>query len=60
MFLYGGLVWGLFPIEEKISWEGHVSGALAGILLSWWFRNEGPPKEVYQYELEEENNLEIE
>lgn len=54
VFLYGGLVWGLFPIEKHISWEGHAAGAFAGIILAWWFRTEGPPKQVYQYELDEE------
>ena len=54
VFLYGSMVWGLFPIQEHISWEGHLSGALAGIILAWWFRNEGPPKQVYQYEIDEE------
>ncbi len=54
VFLYGSMVWGLFPIKEHISWEGHLSGALAGIILAWWFRKEGPPKQVYQYEIDEE------
>lgn len=61
VFLYGGMVWGLFPIEKHISWEGHLAGALAGTILAWWFRAEGPPKQVYQYELDEviEQELEV-
>jgi membrane associated rhomboid family serine protease len=54
VFLYGGMVWGLFPIKEQMSWEGHLAGAMAGIILAWWFRQEGPPKQKYQYEIEEE------
>lgn len=54
VFLYGSMVWGVFPIKEHISWEGHLSGALAGIILAWWFREEGPPKQKYQYEIDEE------
>ena len=50
VFLYGSMVWGVFPIKEHISWEGHLSGGLAGIILAWWFRSEGPPKQKYQYE----------
>jgi len=54
VFLYGSMVWGIFPIKEHISWEGHLSGGLAGIILAWWFRSEGPPKQKYQYEIDEE------
>ena len=54
VFLYGSMVWGIFPIKEHISWEGHSSGGLAGIILAWWFRFEGPPKQKYQYEIDEE------
>lgn len=54
VFLYGSMVWGIFPIKEHISWEGHLSGGLAGIILAWWFRLEGPPKQKYQYEIDEE------
>lgn len=54
VFLYGSMIWGIFPIKEHISWEGHLSGALAGVILAWWFRNEGPPKQKYQYEIDEE------
>ena len=53
-FLYGSMVWGIFPIKEHISWEGHLSGGLAGIILAWWFRLEGPQKQKYQYEIDEE------
>ncbi len=54
VFLYGSMIWGVFPIKEHISWEGHLSGGLAGIILAWWFRSEGPPKQKYQYEIDEE------
>ena len=32
-----GMIWGLFPIIESISWEGQVSGAIAGLFLAFWF-----------------------
>ena len=57
VFLYGGMVWGIFPIKEHISWEGHLSGGLAGVILAWWFRFEGPTKQKYQYEIDEELEL---
>lgn len=34
--LYGGMFWYMFPdIEEGISWEGHLSGFIAGIILCY-------------------------
>ena len=33
-FLYGSMVWGIFPVEERISWEGHLGGAISGVLMA--------------------------
>ena len=30
----GGFIWGLFPIDPKVSWEGHIAGSIAGILIA--------------------------
>jgi membrane associated rhomboid family serine protease len=62
-FLYGGFVWAFFPtlyIGTSISWEGHLSGLLAGILLAFYFRKEGPAPPVYLFleENDEENDAE--
>lgn len=45
-FLYGGLVWNMFPYfaKETTSWEGHLSGAIAGTAAALLFRNKGPQK----------------
>jgi membrane associated rhomboid family serine protease len=34
---YGGLVWGMFPSVYRtyISWEGHLMGAAAGVLIAF-------------------------
>ncbi|MFI2741223.1 rhomboid family intramembrane serine protease [Zhouia sp. PK063] len=37
IFLYGGLMWYVFPVDETISWEGHLSGFIAGILGAMMF-----------------------
>ena len=39
-FLYGGLVWGLLPIQIGVSWEGHIAGAVAGVICAIYFREE--------------------
>lgn len=46
VFLYGSMVWGLLPIKPDVSWEGHLSGALAGTLVAWFFRKKGPEDEA--------------
>jgi membrane associated rhomboid family serine protease len=45
-FIYGGLVWNMFPFFAKpsISWEGHLSGAIAGTLCAYAFKSYGPQK----------------
>ena len=35
-FAYGSMIWGIFPAELHISWEGHLSGALVGVVLAFW------------------------
>ncbi len=32
---FGGLFYGLFRIEQGVSWEGHLSGAIAGFWVAW-------------------------
>lgn len=53
-FLYGYTVWYMFPIEEQVSWEGHISGFICGIFLAWYYRKQGPPEPVYRHEVEPE------
>ena len=33
-FLYGGLIWGVLPIQVGVSWEGHLFGFIGGILAA--------------------------
>jgi membrane associated rhomboid family serine protease len=54
VFLYGSLVWGIFPGKERISFEGHLTGSLAGIILSFYFRSDGPQRKKYKWEEEPE------
>jgi len=41
-FQYGSMIWGIFPIEDRVSWESHFSGLLIGLGLAWIYRNRGP------------------
>lgn len=38
VFFYGSMIWYVFPIQESISWEGHLGGFLSGLLLSGVYR----------------------
>nr|WP_235174760.1 rhomboid family intramembrane serine protease [Tomitella biformata] len=35
LVLYGSLLWGLFPGQEGVSWQGHLFGAIGGVLAAW-------------------------
>ena len=58
VFLYGSMVWGLFPgIYKNVSWESHMLGFFSGVFLSIWYRKEGPQKPVYEWMEEEIEGL---
>lgn len=62
IFLYGSMVWGFFPEffpEKNISWESHLMGAIAGVLLAFYFRKTGPQAKVYEWDEEEEDDEEV-
>ncbi len=54
IFIYGGLFWGLFPIHKNVSWEGHLTGFIAGVLVSFICRKDGPKRKKYNWEIEED------
>lgn len=49
IFLYGSMIWFVFPIAQKVSWEGHLSGFLVGWLLAYVYRKIGPQKKEYKF-----------
>ena len=52
-FFYGSLVWYVLPIEDGISWEGHLSGAVTGVLLAIFTKSKTPEKKRYDWELDQ-------
>jgi membrane associated rhomboid family serine protease len=54
VFLYGGMVWGVLPIDPNVSWEGHLFGGLAGFVVAFYYKDQGPQRKKYQWEIDEE------
>ena len=60
VFLYGSMVWGIFPnIYKEISWESHMLGFISGIILAVAYRKEGPQQPVYEWPDEDEEDEEV-
>jgi hypothetical protein len=53
VFLYGGLLWYLLPIDPKISWEGHTAGFVVGLAFAFFFTES--PIETKKYDWERED-----
>ncbi|MFZ4546182.1 MAG: rhomboid family intramembrane serine protease [Bacteroidales bacterium] len=60
VFLYGGLVWGISPEfspGKNISWQSHLLGGVAGILIAFAYKDIGPQRIIYQWD-EEDDDIE--
>ena len=55
VFLYGSLLWYVFPIDATISWEGHLSGFLVGFVFSFFFKENTIPTKKYEWQREDYN-----
>jgi membrane associated rhomboid family serine protease len=55
-FLYGGMIWGIFPVAPGISFESHFFGAVTGVVFAFLLKKHdpAPPKKRYSWEDEEE------
>jgi len=58
-FLYGGLIWGIFPQffpVQRISWESHLMGLLSGFVLAIYFRKSGTQRKIYQWDDDDDDD----
>ena len=53
VFLYGGMLWYIFPVKEKMSWEGHLSGFVVGLFFALLFKSYLPNSASYAWESED-------
>ena len=60
VFIYGSLLWFIFPLKDDISWEGHLSGFVTGLLLAVFVKAKIPAVKKYAWELENYNEEEDE
>lgn len=50
IFLYGGMIWYVFPVKQGMSWEGHLSGLITGLIFALVFRKQVAKPERYKWE----------
>ena len=58
-FLYGSLVWGIFPElfpDKNISWESHLMGLISGFVIAFFYKGDGPQRKKYSWDFEEEDD----
>lgn len=58
VFVYGNLVWGIFPIKAHVSWEGHFMGLVVGFLVAILYKGKSVQRPKYQFEIEKEMGIE--
>ena len=55
VFIYGSMLWYIFPVKEGMSWEGHLGGFLTGLFLAKVVKARIPPTKKYEWEKEDFN-----
>jgi membrane associated rhomboid family serine protease len=50
VFLYGGMLWFVVPVEPGISWEGHLSGLITGFLFALIYKQKFEKQPKYEWE----------
>jgi membrane associated rhomboid family serine protease len=53
VFLYGGMIWGVLPLKDDVSFESHLFGGVLGLICAVIFRKTDlPPREEPEEEYE--------
>lgn len=62
ILLFGGMLLSVFPQQPDVSWQYHLSGALAGLVsaILWRKIDPAPPRPVYSWEEEAEQEIDEE
>lgn len=62
VFLYGSMIWGIFPLDDSVSFESHLLGGIVGLVLAFFLQDEGATfkKKKYQWEIDEEEEKKME
>ncbi len=60
VFIYGSLLWYIFPVKDEISWEGHLSGFIAGLSMAIFLKTGTPTSKKFDWEQDDYNEGEDE
>jgi len=52
VFIYGSMIWYIFPVKDGISWEGHLAGFVTGLFFAFIAKVRVPEVEKYDWEQE--------
>lgn len=48
--MYGGLIWGVLPMQPGVSWESHLLGGIVGLVLAYLFKSQNRRIDDSHYE----------
>lgn len=55
VFIYGSMLWYIFPVKEGMSWEGHLAGFITGLVLAKMVKARIPQIKKYDWEKDDYN-----
>ena len=53
VFIYGSMIWYIFPVKDGISWEGHLAGFATGLVLAFITKVRVPEVRKFDWERED-------